>query len=44
MVDSKVSFYLQNNNNLFNSDVLVVCYKADEKEIKEFYGKQNMGI
>ena len=36
MVDSKISLYLQNNNNLFNSDVLVVCYNADEKEIKEY--------
>lgn len=36
MNDSKISFYLQNNNSLFNDDVLVVCYKADENEIKEY--------
>ena len=35
MVDSKISFYLQNNNNLFNNDVLVVCYKVDENKIGE---------
>lgn len=32
----KYSFYLQNNNKLFNSDILVVCYEADESEISEY--------
>ncbi len=36
MNNDKISFYLQNNNNLFNADVLTVCYKADENEIKEY--------
>ena len=36
MENSKISFYLQKNNNFFNSDILVVCYKADDDEIKEY--------
>ena len=36
MSDSKFSFYLQNNNNLFGGDVLTVCYMADKKEVSKY--------
>jgi len=35
-MNSKFSFYLEKNNQMFNNDVLVVCYKADDKEIKKY--------
>lgn len=35
-MNDKLSFYLQNNNNLFNGDVITVCYMADDKEIKKY--------
>ncbi len=31
-MNEKMSFYLQQNNKLFNGNVLTVCYKADEDE------------
>lgn len=34
--DNDISFYLQKNNTMFNSDVLVACYKANEEEIKKY--------
>ena len=36
MNSSKMSFYLQSNNNLFEGDVLTICYKADNDEIKKY--------
>lgn len=36
MYDNKFSFYLQNNNNLFNGDVLTICYKADQEEVNKY--------
>lgn len=36
MNDNKFSFYLQNNNILFNGDVLTVCYMADEEEVSKY--------
>lgn len=36
MDDNSFSFYLENNNNLFNSDILVICYKASDTEVKEY--------
>lgn len=32
----KFAFYLQHNNHIFSSDILSICYKADENEIKEY--------
>ena len=32
----KFSFYLEKNNKLFGGNVLVVCYKASEEEIKKY--------
>ena len=36
MTNNNFSFYLQNNNTLFNSDILTVCYMADEEEVKKY--------
>ena len=36
MADNKFSFYLQNNNNLFNGDVLTICYMADKEEVNKY--------
>lgn len=36
MTNNNFSFYLQNNNTLFNSDVLTICYMADEEEVKKY--------
>lgn len=35
-MNNKYSFYYQENNKLFNGNVLVVCYNATDKEIKEY--------
>lgn len=32
----KFSFYVQRNNNLFDGNVLTLCYKADEEEIVKY--------
>lgn len=36
MDKNRFSFYLENNNVMFNGDVLVVCYKATNDEIKNY--------
>ncbi len=36
MTEEKISFYLQKNNELFNGDVLTVCYSSDEDEMKKY--------
>lgn len=35
-MDKKFSFYLQKNNKLFKSNILVVCYNADDEEKKKY--------
>lgn len=35
-MNNKISVYLEENNKLFNGNVLTICYKASEKEVKEF--------
>jgi len=35
-MNSKISFYLEKNNTLFKSDILVVCYKANQDEIEQY--------
>lgn len=35
-MQEQISFYLEKNNTLFMSDVLVVCYKATSEEIKKY--------
>ena len=35
-MNEKMSFYLQQNNKLFNGNVLTVCYKADEDEVRKY--------
>ena len=35
-MSNKYSFYYQENNKLFNGNVLVICYRASSEEIKEY--------
>lgn len=42
-MNNKFSFYLQQENSLFNGKTLAVCYKADQSEIKK-YGLTNENI
>lgn len=35
-MNNNYSFYYQENNKLFNSNILVICYKASEDEITEY--------
>ena len=40
-MEENISFYLEKNNSLFKSDVLVVCYKATKNEIEHIASDSN---
>ena len=33
-MNNKISWYFEQKNNLLGDNVLAICYKADEKEIR----------
>lgn len=35
-MEGQLSFYLEKNNNMFNSDVLVICYRANGEEMRRY--------